>query len=104
MDQALAQGQAHVRSLKGSRWTIRLEIACQTDTLRNAADWLSAWNKDLFVIPIAMKNGQTCNQLFVGSYGSKGEAEGQIPRLPKQFREGGNKPRVFQVAEIPSRQ
>ncbi len=104
MDQALGQGQAHVRSLKGSRWTIRLEIACQTETLRNAAEWMTGWNKDLFVVPIAMKNGQTCNQLFVGSYASKGEAEGQIPRLPRQFREGGNKPRVFQVAEIPSRQ
>lgn len=104
MDQVLPQGQAHVQSLKRSQWTIRLEIACQVDTLRNAAEWLSAWNKDLFVMPIAMKNGQTCNQLFVGSYASKGEAEGQIPRLPKQFREGGNKPRVFQVAEIPSRQ
>jgi septal ring-binding cell division protein DamX len=53
---------------------------------------------------MAMRNGQSCNQLFLGTFASKAEAEAEIPRLPAQFREGGNKPRPYQVSEIPVRQ
>jgi hypothetical protein len=104
VDQALAQGRAHVKTLPGARWTLRLEIACQAETLRNAAAWMESRSKDLFILPMAMRGGQTCNQLFVGSFASKAEAEAQIPKLPPQFREGGNRPRAFQVSEIPARQ
>lgn len=104
VEQALAQGRAHVKTLKGSRWTLRLEIACQGETLRNAAAWMEARNKDLFILPMTLRGGQTCNQLFMGSFASRAEAEAEIPKLPPPFREGGNKPRAFQVSEIPARQ
>jgi septal ring-binding cell division protein DamX len=79
-------------------------IACQGETLQNAAGWLSASSRDVFIVPMAMRNGQSCNQLFLGTFASKAEAEAEIPRLPAQFREGGNKPRPYQVSEIPVRQ
>lgn len=104
VDQALVQGRAHVKTLKGTRWTLRLEIACQAETLQNAAGWMEGRNKDLFILPMTLRGGQTCNQLFVGSFASRAEAEAEIGKLPPPFREGGNKPRAFQVSEIPTRQ
>lgn len=104
LDSAIVQGRSHVRALPGARWTLRLVIACQGETLQNAAGWLSASSRDVFIVPMAMRNGQSCNQLFLGTFASKAEAEAEIPRLPAQFREGGNKPRPYQVSEIPSRQ
>ncbi|MBK8725574.1 MAG: hypothetical protein IPL96_05845 [Holophagaceae bacterium] len=104
LDQALVQGRAHAKSLGASRWILRLEIACQQETLQNAASWMEARNKDLFILPMTLKNGQSCHQLFMGSYASKAEAEGEIAKLPPPFREGGNKPRAFQVSDIPTRQ
>ncbi|MFN8012706.1 MAG: hypothetical protein U0P81_15155 [Holophagaceae bacterium] len=104
VEQALAQGRAHLKTLPQGRWILRLEIACQAETLRNAAAWMEPRSKDLFILPMDLRSGQTCNQLFLGSFGSRGEAEAEIAKLPPPFREGGNKPRAFQVSEIPTRQ
>lgn len=104
VEQALAQGRAHLKTLPGGRWILRLEIACQAETLRNAAAWMEPRSKDLFILPMDLRSGQTCNQLFLGSFGSRAEAEAEIAKLPPPFREGGNKPRAFQVSEIPTRQ
>ncbi len=104
VEEALAQGRAHLKTLPASRWILRLEIACQAETLRNAALWMEPRSKDLFILPMELRSGQTCNQLFLGSFGSRAEAEAEIAKLPPPFREGGNKPRAFQVSEIPTRQ
>jgi hypothetical protein len=104
LEMALAQGREHLGGLPAGRWSLRLEIACKVETLQNAAEWMKAMSQDLFVVPMAMKDGSTCSQLFYGDFTSQAAAEAQIPKLPAQFREGGNKPRAFPANGIPARQ
>lgn len=105
-DMALAvrQGQNLRGTLKAGTWTLRLEIACQTDTLRKAVGFFPERNPDLWVLPLALRDGRGCYQLFLGSYASRAAAERQIASLPAAFRTGGNRPRPFREDELSERQ
>jgi hypothetical protein len=98
---ALDQGARHLGTLAKADWTLRLEIACQGETLQKAARMLEAKQPDLFLRPMAMRDGRTCYQVFMGHFASKAAAEKAIPGLPAPFHAGGNKPRAFRVDEIP---
>ena len=100
---ALAQGEAQRRYLHG-KWTLRLEIACQGDTVQHAAALFKGSNPDLFLLPITLRDGRTCYQVFLGEYRSEAAALQAAKRLPAPFRAEGNRPRPFRVAEIPARQ
>lgn len=100
---ALAQGEAQRRHLHG-KWTLRLEIACQGDTVQHAAALLKGLDPDLFLLPITLRDGRTCYQVFLGEYRSEAAALRAAKRLPAPFRAEGNRPRPFRVAEIPARQ
>ena len=99
---ALAQGTAHKSALK-TAWVLRLEVACQPDTLGRA---VAAFKEpaDLFLVPMAMKDGRTCRQVCFGRFGSESEAQAAIGHLPGLFTEGGNKPRPFQASNLPEKQ
>ncbi|MBS1766304.1 MAG: hypothetical protein JST05_02735 [Acidobacteria bacterium] len=99
---ALIQGAAHRAALKDA-WTLRLEVACQPDTLARA---VAAFKEpaDLFLAPMAMKDGRTCHQVCLGRFASEAEAQAAIARLPALFTEGGNKPRAFQASALPEKQ
>jgi len=101
--QAMAQGATRRTALQG-RWTLRLEIACQGSTVQQAAEFLKAQNPDLFLIPIIMRDGRTCTQVFMGSFGSEDAAKAAAAKLPAPFLAEGNRPKPFRVAEIPDRQ
>lgn len=105
-DMALAvrQGQMLRGSFKAGTWTLRLEIACQTDTLRKAVGFFPDRDPDLWVLPLALRDGRGCYQLFLGSYASRAGAERQIAHLPAVFRTGGNRPRPFRMDELSERQ
>lgn len=98
---ALAQGASHQSSLPRTDWTLRLEIACQGETLQKAARMLEAGRPDLFLRPLAMRDGRTCYQVFMGRFPSKAAAEKAVPALPAPFRSEGNRPRAFRIDEIP---
>lgn len=98
---ALDQGARHLRTLAKDGWTLRLEIACQGETLQKAARMLEANQPDLFLRPLAMRDGRTCYQVFMGHFRSKAAAEKAIPGLPAPFRAEGNRPRAFRIDEIP---
>ncbi len=98
---AVAQGARHVETLAPSDWTLRLEIACQGETIQKAARMMEDLNPDLFLRPMRMRDGKSCYQVFMGRFTSKAAAEKVIPTLPAPFRIEGNKPRAFQVREIP---
>lgn len=100
---ALAQGEAQRRHLRG-KWTLRLEIACQGSTVQHAADLLRKQDPDLFLLPMTMRDGRTCYQVFLGEYRSEAAAIHAAKRLPAPFLAEGNRPKPFRVSEIPSRQ
>lgn len=99
---ALAQGAAYRASLKDA-WVLRLEVACQPDTLARA---VAAFKQptDLFLVPMAMKDGRTCRQVCLGRFASEAEAQAAIGHLPTLFTQGGNKPRPFQASQLPEKQ
>jgi hypothetical protein len=99
---AMAQGSAHRVELKDA-WVLRLEVACQPDTLVRA---VAAFKEpaDVFLVPMAMKDGRTCHQVCFGRFASEAEAQTAITHLPGLFTEGGNKPRPFQASNLPEKQ
>jgi septal ring-binding cell division protein DamX len=100
---AVSQGSLHAKSLQG-RWSLRLEIACQGSTIQHAADLLKGRDPDLFLIPMTMRDGRTCYQIFFGSFGSEAAAKEAAKKLPAPFLAEGNRPKPFRVAQIPARQ
>ena len=99
---ALAQGATHRALLKGA-WVLRLEVACQPETLARA---VAAFKEpaDLFLVPMSMKDGRTCRQVCLGRFASQAEAQAAINQLPGLFTESGNKPRPFQASTLPEKQ
>lgn len=104
LDLAIRQGEAFLQEGPAKHWTIRLEIACMGDTLKRAVEYFPEGKADLFVLPISLKDGRTCYQVFYGKIPSRKAAERQTDDLPKAFREGGNRPKVFRLSEVPTRQ
>jgi septal ring-binding cell division protein DamX len=100
---AVTQGAGQRKALQG-RWTLRLEIACQGSTIQHATDLLKGQDPDLFIVPMAMRDGRTCYQVFIGSFGSEAAAKAAAKKLPSPFLAEGNQPKPFRVAQIPDRQ
>jgi SPOR domain len=104
LDQALEDGQRHKSKLASAHWSLRLVIACQENTVQHAAIILKDQKPDLFVIPIKMRDGKKCYQVFLGDYSAKAEAESAAEKLPAEFRAQGNRPKPFRISEIPEQQ
>jgi len=103
MDLASRQGGKLLKESPQGQWTLRLEIACQGDTIRRAVEVFGDGKPDLFVLPIKLRDGRTCYQVFLGRYASQGAAEKQVRTLPAIFREG-NRPKPFKITDIPGKQ
>lgn len=103
MNLACRQGEKLLKESAQAQWTLRLEIACQGDTIRRAVEVFGEGKPDLFVLPIKLRDGRTCYQVFLGRYASQGAAEKQVRSLPAIFREG-NKPKPFKISDIPGKQ
>ena len=104
LSKSYVRGKAHKATLPKGSWTIRLVIACQKETVQNAAKLLDGAGIFYYILPIKMNDGKFCAQIFNGSFRSREEAEAHVKRLPPAFLAGGNKPRPFQVSEIPEKQ
>lgn len=100
---AHSQGLALCAASQG-KWSLRLEIACQGETIQRAAGLLKGQGPDLFLLPMTMRNGRTCHQVFLGTYESEAAALAAARRLPPPFLAEGNRPKPFKVDQIPSRQ
>lgn len=100
---AVSQGSVLAGSIQ-SRWTLRLEIACQGQTIQRAAELLKGQDPDLFLMPMAMRDGRTCYQIFFGSFGSEAAAREAARKLPAPFLAEGNRPKPYRVSQIPDRQ
>ncbi|MDP1830736.1 MAG: SPOR domain-containing protein [Geothrix sp.] len=103
LKRAATQGVIQRKAIQ-SRWTLRLEIACLGSTVQRAAELLKGQDPDLFLVPMAMRDGRTCYQVFIGSFGSEAAAKAAAKTLPPLFLTEGNRPKPFRVAQIPDRQ
>ncbi|MDR3682222.1 MAG: hypothetical protein P4L11_00730 [Geothrix sp.] len=100
---AVSQGSLQTKALQG-RWTLRLEIACQGQTIQHAAELLKGQDPDLFLVPMTLRDGRTCYQVFFGSFGSEAAAREAARKLPSPFLAEGNRPKPYRVSQIPDRQ
>jgi len=103
LKKAVTQGSLQAKALQ-DRWTLRLEIACQGLTIQHAAELLKGQDPDLFLIPMAMRDGRTCYQVFLGSFGSEAASKAAAKKLPPPFLAEGNRPKPYRVSQIPDRQ
>jgi len=104
LELASRQGQAYLAEGPGKHWTLRLEIACLGETLMKAVDLFPDGKPDLFILPMSLRDGRSCYQVFYGKFATSAAAEKQARELPKAFHEGGNRPKVFRLSEIPRKQ
>ena len=98
---AIQQGQAKVKETPANHWALRLEIACQGDTIRRVTELFKGEQPDLFLLPITLRDGRTCYQVLYGHFPSREAAEKQLKRLPLSFRGTGNQPKPFRFSDIP---
>lgn len=98
--QALALSETLVKA-EPKAFTLRLLIACKEDTLRGIPDNFPGEGADLFVLPMSMRGGQACTQIFFGRFPTAKEAEAAINKLPSAFIGKGNRPKVFVISDIP---
>jgi len=101
---AVRQGERHLKELSKSHWTLRLEIACQPETLRRAVGLFDSPKPDLWVLPLALRDGRGCFQVFEGHYANRAMAEKAIRKLPAAFHSEGNRPKPFKIGDIAIKQ
>lgn len=99
---ALDLSRAYLQTLPASHWTLRLEAARLDVTLKNAA-WAFPGKPDLFIAPLQLRDGKSMNQLFLGDYGTRVEAERALRTVPTYFQKDRLRPFPIQVSDIPAR-
>ena len=104
LDKASAQGAQHVKESKPDHWALRLEIACQGDTIRRVQDLFKDEKPDLFLLPMTLRDGRICYQILYGDYPTKDAAEKGSKRLPAAFGADRDRPKAFKFSEIPKEQ
>ena len=104
LELAIQQGQKYLAEGSAKQWTLRLEIACVGETLKRAVEIFPDGKPDIFIVPMTLRDGRSCYQVFYGKFPSSATAEKQAGSLPKALHEGGNRPKAFRISEIPSKQ
>ncbi len=100
----MKEGAARRAALPKSHWTLRLEVACQTETLAKVVELLKDRQRELFLLPLSMKDGRTCTQVYLGDYPTEADARKAIDPLPSLFHEPGARPKPYLVSAIPDKQ
>lgn len=100
----LQQGQRLATELPKEHWTLRLEIACQEETLKRAVELFEDPAPDLWVLPLSLRDGRGCYQVFFAHFPNRSAAEAAGRKLPAAFRVEGNRPKPFRIGEIVIRQ
>jgi septal ring-binding cell division protein DamX len=98
------QGQRLLKEVPPGHWTLRLEIACQGDTIRRLVGIFQGHEPDIFLLPIALRDGRVCYQVLYGRFPTQAAAEKQLRRLPASFLADRNRPKKFRFSELPKMQ
>ena len=104
LELAVKQGKRVLQEAPPSHWTLRLEIACQGDTIRRVAEVFGGKQPDLFLLPMAMRDGRVCYQVFYGRFPSESAARLESKHLPATFRETQNLPKLLRLSEVAKHQ
>ena len=81
---ALAQGVQRVRLVPAEHWTLRLEVASQPDTVRQAPGYFKSEKPDLFVLSVPTPGGTTYH-VFLGDFATRQAADRMARQLPSAF-------------------
>ena len=92
LPQVLALGARHLQALPPDHWTLRLEVAFLTTTLRRSAAAFTRGAPGLFLLPITAASGAKGYQLLLGDFSSKAAAQEAIRTVPARFRTHGQRP------------
>ncbi|MDR3670459.1 MAG: hypothetical protein P4L36_06430 [Holophaga sp.] len=101
LELAVRQGKRLVKEVPPSHWTLRLEIACQGETIQRLVGIFHGHEPDIFLLPIAMRDGRVCYQVLYGRFPTQAAADKQLKRLPASFLADRNRPKKFRFAELP---
>jgi len=104
LDLAVRQGQKLAKGIPPGHWTLRLEIACQGDTIRRLVEIFKGKGPDIYLLPIAMRDGRVCYQVLYGRFPTQAAAERQLKHLPASFLADRNRPKIFRFSDIPKLQ
>ena len=104
LDLAMRQGQRLAKGIPPGHWTLRLEIACQGDTIRRLVEIFKGKGPDIFLLPIGMRDGRVCYQVLYGRFPTQAVAEKQLKHLPASFLADRNRPKIFRFSDIPKLQ
>ncbi len=101
---AAKQGEKLLQETKDKQWALRLEIACEAESLKKILDAFPDGMPDLFITPITLKDGRNCYQIFYGTYLTRRESMKVSKGLPATFLAGGDRPKPFKLTQIPTQQ
>jgi hypothetical protein len=101
---AVRQGGARMKEIPGNHWALRLEIACQGDTIRRVSEVFKGDEPDLYLLPMTLRDGRTCYQVLYGNFPSKDAAEKRVKHLPAPFLADRNRPKAFRLDDLPTKQ
>jgi hypothetical protein len=104
LEKAVAQGAQRVKEAPAEHWALRLEIACQGDTIRRVAELFKGEKPDLFLLPMTLRGGRNCYQVLYGNFPTKEAALKEVKRLPASFQSEKDRPKLFKFSEIPKEQ
>jgi len=104
LELAVRQGRRLAKEVPPGHYTLRLEVACQGDTIRRVVELFKGKDPDIFLLPIAMRDGRSCYQVLYGRFPSEAVAEKQRKRLPASFLADRNRPKLFRFSDIPKHQ
>jgi hypothetical protein len=101
LDLAVRQGQRLAKTIPPGQWTLRLEIACQGETIQRLVGIFKGRDPDIFLLPIAMRDGRVCYQVLYGRFPTQLAADKQLKHLPASFLADRNRPKKFRFSELP---
>jgi len=104
MTTALAQGEKLLEQRPRTSWALRLELACQPETVRRAVELFKGEEADLFLRPLVLRDGRQCYQIYFGEFPSAAAADKQASKLPAAFKAAGNRPKAYRLDQIPAKQ
>jgi len=100
LELAVRQGLRLSRETPATHYTLRLEIACQGETIQRVPELFKDRQPDLFLRPITFKDGRICYQVLLGRFPTQQAAEKQMKLLPASFLAERSRPKLFRFSEL----
>lgn len=100
LELAVRQGLRLSRETPATHYTLRLEIACQGETIQRVPELFKDRQPDLFLRPITFKDGRICYQVLLGRFPTQQAAEKQMKLLPPSFLGERSRPKLFRFSEL----